>query len=419
MLASNGVCTDSRTLQAGNLFVALRGANFNGNLFAAQALEQGAIAAVTDTAPAAPDPRYVVVHDTLQALQMLAAQHRRYLDIPIVAVTGTNGKTTTKELMANVLAKKYKTAATQGNLNNHIGLPLTLLSMDKSTEIGVVEMGANHPNEIAALCNIAQPNAGLITNVGKAHLEGFGSFENIKKTKGELYDYLIAHQGHIFAWDASPHLLQMLHERNAKSLSLYGENAEQKPVSAHNNATPYWQFLYKGTPVSTHLVGSYNAPNVWAAMAVGKHFGVAEADILEAIAAYQPANNRSQWVSTARNHIIVDAYNANPTSMAAAIDNFAVLAKGNKVAILGEMLELGAASDQEHKAIVQRAQQAGFEQIFWVGKCFAEWLQGTAHLYFDTVEELATHLTQHPLQGCQILVKGSHDVHLEKILPLL
>jgi UDP-N-acetylmuramoyl-tripeptide--D-alanyl-D-alanine ligase len=418
-LNSAGVCTDTRKIVVGAMFFALRGNNFNGNQFARAALDAGASCAVTDEAPATDDPRYIVVDDVLQTLQQLAAFHRQYLHIPIIAITGTNGKTTTKELVFSVLSKKYAVAATQGNLNNHIGVPLTLLGMDKRTELGVVEMGANHRGEIAALCNIAQPNAGLITNVGKAHLEGFGSFEGVQKTKGELYDYLVQHKGQIFTHSGNPHLMQMLHSRNASRYTLYDEHSLQTCISATGGQLPYFCFTHSGKPVTTHLVGNYNAANVWAAMAVGNYFGVSENEILNAVSCYQPTNCRSQWVKTAHNHLIVDAYNANPTSMATAIENFKSLTADNKCLILGEMLELGADSEQEHRNIIQQVEKAGFERVFFVGKNFATLSKPKQYIDFVNVDELIAYIAQHPLQQQTIIIKGSHSVHLERVVPLL
>ncbi|GHT69289.1 UDP-N-acetylmuramoyl-tripeptide--D-alanyl-D-alanine ligase [Bacteroidia bacterium] len=418
-LNSAGICTDTRKIVAGAMFFALRGDNFNGNQFARAALDAGASCVVVDEAPANDDNRYIVVDDVLQTLQQLAAFHRQYLNIPIVAITGTNGKTTTKELVFGVLSKKYATAATQGNLNNHIGVPLTLLGMDKRTELGVVEMGANHPGEIAALCNIAQPNAGLITNVGKAHLEGFGSFDGVKKTKGELYDYLVQHNGQIFAHSENPHLMQMLHDRNASHNTLYGERTLHTCILTANEQSPYFCFTHNGTPITTHLVGNYNAANVWAAMAVGNYFGIPENEVLDAISCYQPTNCRSQWVETAHNHLIVDAYNANPTSMATAIENFKSLAATNKCLILGEMLELGADSEQEHRNIIQQVEKAGFERVLFVGKHFAALPKPKQYIDFDNVDELIAYIAQHPLQQQTMIIKGSHGVHLERVVPLL
>ncbi|MDR2937789.1 MAG: UDP-N-acetylmuramoyl-tripeptide--D-alanyl-D-alanine ligase [Prevotellaceae bacterium] len=414
-LASTGACTDSRKLFAGCMFFALKGDSFNGNAYAAAAIEQGATFAVVDEEVNAPAEKIIRVENVLKSLQELATFHRKYLGLPILAITGTNGKTTTKELITAALSQKYKTVATQGNLNNHIGVPLTLLGMSKSTQLGVVEMGANHPHEIAALCAIAQPNAGLITNVGKAHLEGFGSFEGVKKTKAELYDYLVKNGGQIFALSDSSDLQEMLHERGVQNTIFYGsasvENeAENSPFLALRINSELWQ---------TKLVGGYNAPNVLAAAAVARYFGVEENKIRKAIENYAPQNNRSQLIKTAYNTIIMDAYNANPTSMAAAVSNFAKVQAEQKLLILGDMLELGKDAQTEHQKLVELLQQLSLKNACLVGKIFCEAAKKSVYLTFEDSNALCEYLKKEPHKNYTILVKGSRGIQLEKVKEFL
>ena len=382
------VSTDTRNLPAGCVFFALHGANFDGNKFAKQALEQGASLAVID------NPEYVLregtllVEDTLLALQDLARAWRRELGLHIIGITGTNGKTTTKELLATVLSTKYNLHYTQGNLNNQIGVPLTLLQVTRAHEMAIVEMGASHPGDIKELVDIAEPNCGLITNVGRAHLEGFGSFEGVQETKKELYDYLLDHQGFIFRNTDNPYLAQM-----AGSLK----------------TVPYTT----GTmPSGTHLVGEYNAENVSAAICVGEHFGISREQALEAIRQYVPTNNRSQKMQTANNQLIVDAYNANPTSMQAAINAF----KGDTY-ILGAMRELGEYSHLEHQNIVNMLAERKADCVFLVGE---EYLQTTSpYPVFENVDLLHKHLEEQPIKGKNILLKGSRSTKMEKLLDIL
>ncbi len=415
-LKSTGISTDSRKVFEGCLFFALKGDSFNGNKYATEALKQGAAYAVVDEEVLTPADKLLRVENVLKALQDLATFHRRYLGMPILAITGTNGKTTTKELVAAVLKQKFNTVATQGNLNNHIGVPLTLLSMNKNTQVGVVEMGASHPHEIADLCTIAEPNAGLITNVGKGHLEGFGSFEGVKKTKAELYDYLVKAGGQIFVWSDSVDMQEMLVKHgviNAKTYSLKECGASVEPETESN---PFLGLrMADGAVWQTNLVGGYNAPNVLAAIAVGHHFGVEEAKIREAIEGYTPQNNRSQLLRTANNTLVMDAYNANPTSMAAAVTNFSKMHVEHKLPILGDMLELGQDSFVEHKKIVELLKASGFVTAYLVGKNFCEAAKNSLYLTFDNSDVLCEYLKdEHPC-GCTILVKGSRGIHLEKV----
>ncbi|MDR3297529.1 MAG: UDP-N-acetylmuramoyl-tripeptide--D-alanyl-D-alanine ligase [Prevotellaceae bacterium] len=415
-LACTGACTDSRKVLPNSMFFALRGEQFNGNTFALQALQQGAAWAVVDEDVDAGEARCIRVPSVLQVLQDLAALHRRELNIPIVAITGTNGKTTTKELASAVLARKLRVASTQGNLNNHIGVPLTLLGMDASVQLGVVEMGANHPLEIAALCRIAQPNAGLITNVGVAHLEGFGSLDGVKKTKGELYDYLAQHGGTAFCNSDSSDLLQMLRASGVQQVVSYGLRECGVQVDGSPSSSPFLRLqMGNGEAWQTQLVGSYNAANVLAAIALGRYYGVAEADIRHAVENYAPQNNRSQLLQTPANTIIVDAYNANPSSMEASIASFVQLKADNKFLILGDMLELGESSLSEHRRVVQQLQHHHLHDAMLVGEQFSQ-VASPHYATFADVDALNRHLAEHRIAGRVILIKGSHGVHLERVV---
>ena len=391
------VSTDTRNLPAGCVFFALHGERFDGNKFAKQALESGASLAVIDNPEYALPEGTLLVPDTLLALQGLARAWRRELGLPIIGITGTNGKTTTKELLATVLSTKYNIHYTQGNLNNQIGVPLTLLQITRAHEMAIVEMGASHPGDINELVDIAEPNCGLITNVGRAHLEGFGSFEGVQRTKQELYDYLVAHNGTIFRNADNPYLAAM------------ENNATQCHTTLHNST----QLYTTGTmPDGTHLVGEYNAENVSAAICVGEHFGISREQALEAIRQYVPTNNRSQKMQTANNQLIVDAYNANPTSMQAAINAF----KGDTY-ILGAMRELGEYSHLEHQNVVNMLAERKAETVFLVGE---EYLQTTSpYPVFENVELLRKHLEEQPLIGKNILLKGSRSTQMEKLLDIL
>lgn len=412
-LQSAGVNTDTRTISENQLFFALKGENFDGNAFALKALEAGACYAVVNSTVTEEDPRLIKVEDTLRTLQELAAFHRSQLDIPVIGLTGTNGKTTTKELVSTVLAAKYKVAATRGNLNNDIGVPLTVLGIGQDVQIAVVEMGASHPEDLRPLLKVSQPTHGLITNVGKAHLEGFGSFEGVMHAKGLLYGYLKEHEGLAFV-NADDHILEgMLWERELESVPYGMEGVKVLPASATD---PFLRLILPGgRSVKTNLVGAYNAANVLAALKVGWFFGVHEDDAIKAVEAYVPSNNRSQLVRTGRNTLIVDAYNANPSSMAVALDNLA-LCEGRKVALLGDMRELGADSAAEHKKIVDRLK--GTEAIL-VGQEFKKAAEGTGIPVFDTSDALAQWLKANPIEGCTILVKGSRGIRMEKVIDSL
>lgn len=435
------VTTDTRTLKGGEMFFALKGENFDGNEYALKALDLGARYAVVNRSSAvaeSDDPRLIKVEDTLKTLQELARWHRSmtFVDgkpLTVIALTGTNGKTTTKELIREVLSVKYRVTATEGNLNNSIGVPLTLLRINSETQLAVVEMGASHPGDIKELVDIALPNYGLITNVGKAHLLGFGSFEGVKATKGELYDYLRRTSDKAFINVDNPHLCQMASERNMQhdperpySLLLpYGLDYQGAVALFSDAAHPFLRILCFGTLINTKLVGTYNADNVMAAIAVGMHFGVSFGDAVKAIESYEPSNKRSQMTKTDRNTLIVDAYNANPTSMAAALENFSNVAADCKVALLGDMLELGDESVAEHVSVIRSACSRGLSHVCFVGKEFqtasAEVpadILSSAH-FFSTSDELASHLAAEPLSGATILIKGSRGTRMENVIPAL
>ncbi|WP_303920530.1 UDP-N-acetylmuramoyl-tripeptide--D-alanyl-D-alanine ligase [Draconibacterium sediminis] len=419
-IKSTQVSTDSRKIENGCIFFALKGANFNGNKYAHDALKKGAAYAIIDEAEYATDDKILLVEDVLTALQQLAHYHRKQLGLPILAITGTNGKTTTKELISTVLAKKFKVSFTQGNLNNHIGVPLTLLAMDKNTEFGVVEMGANHPGEIADLCKIADPDFGIITNIGRAHLEGFGSFEGVIKTKGELYDYIGKKNGVIF-YNADNKLLEEIGEALPKRISYGKENASftgetiQSPPFIHVKAIFKKGVLY----LNSNLIGDFNFENILAAACIANYFDVDPLKIQQAIKEYQPTNNRSQLINKGELKIIMDAYNANPTSMAASIESFLENLKGDKYLILGDMLELGEYSEDEHTKIVKLIPEDLKSNTFLVGKEFTKVNTGDSIKSFIHVDELCAYLRSEPIKNGNILIKGSRGIQLEKVLDLL
>ena len=412
------VSTDTRNLPAGCVFFALHGERFDGNKFAQQALESGASLAVIDNPEYAMPEGTLLVPNTLLALQDLARAWRRELGLPIIGITGTNGKTTTKELLATVLSTKYNLHYTRGNLNNQIGVPLTLLQITRAHEMAIVEMGASHPGDIKELVDIAEPNYGLITNVGRAHLEGFGSFEGVQRTKQELYDYLVAHNGTIFRNADNPYLMRM-HENALASSPMTNSEVSNSPQGvpypiAASAASNIRSVAYAtGTmPSGTNLVGEYNAENVSAAICVGEYFGISREQALEAIRQYVPTNNRSQAMQTANNHLIVDAYNANPTSMQAAINAF----KGDTY-ILGAMRELGEYSHLEHQNIVNMLAERKADNVLLVGE---EYMQTTSpYPVFENVEQLHKYLETNPLRDKNILLKGSRSTQMEKLLDVL
>lgn len=408
------VTTDSRNCPEGSMFIALKGETFNGNAFAAQALKQGCRYAVIDESEYAGEGT-ILVDNCLQALQQLANYHRRQLKTPVIGITGTNGKTTTKELISTVLSRKFNTLYTEGNFNNHIGVPLTLLRLTKEHEMAVVEMGANHPGEIKTLVHIAEPDYGIITNVGKAHLQGFGSFEGVIRTKGELYDFLRAKGGAtIFIQNENPYLNGI-----AEGLTCvrYGQTAGLYVSGELISCSPFLSFRWTAEGVShevnTHLIGSYNLDNMLAAAAIGRYFGVSDDDISSALASYLPHNNRSQLKETADNKLIVDAYNANPTSMMAALKNFRQVEAPHKMVILGDMKELGEVSREEHQKVVDYLKECGFDRVVLVGPEFA----AATHSYqtFQHVDEVLADIRMHKPQGYYILIKGSNSMKLSQL----
>ncbi len=414
------ITTDSRNIPANSIFFALKGEKFNGNLFAKNALEKGASFAVIDEAEYATESRFILVEDVLLCLQQLARYHRDQLGLPILAITGTNGKTTTKELIAAVLNRKYKTNYTLGNLNNHIGVPLTILSMTDETEFGVVEMGANHPGEIKTLCDIANPDYGIITNIGKAHLEGFGSFEGVIKTKSELYQFLKAKNAPCFLNADNEILIRQAKELTQVSYGISTDYFMTGELASTTNFLVVKALFPKGwLYLKSKLVGDYNFENLMAAACVGKYFEVDPLKIQQAITEYTPSNNRSQLITTEKNTIIMDAYNANPTSMMAALSNFTNIKNGQKCLILGDMLELGETSESEHQKIIDYIESQNFKDVFLVGPIFTNTNSQKEKKKFEHVELLSNYLKTQPIENKFILIKGSRGIHLEKILDLL
>jgi UDP-N-acetylmuramoyl-tripeptide--D-alanyl-D-alanine ligase len=412
------VCTDTRKVQKGDLFFALKGENFNGNLFAGQAIANGAAYAIIDETSAVLNDRMIRVENVLASLQALAAHHRNQFSIPFIAITGSNGKTTTKELIHAVLSEKYKTYTTDGNLNNHIGIPLTLLKIKKDAEIAIVEMGANHLNEIAGYCLYTRPTHGLITNAGKAHLEGFGSLEGVRKGKGELYDYLRAYRGTAFVmWDYD-YLQQM--SKGIREVFSYGTN-HADITGVTESSTPYLKIrITKGQsqgPIQTHLTGAYNLPNVLAAVCLGRYFKIDPAVIKKGIENYSPSNSRSQLIKAGTNTIILDAYNANPSSMKLAIENFIQFPESDKVLLLGGMAELGSGSIAEHRQILDQIKTNHWKDVVLVGGDFLK----IKHPYrsFESAEEAGRWLGSQSFENTAFLVKGSRSMKMEKAIQSL
>lgn len=416
------IFTDSRKAAEGGIFFALKGDRFNGNEFALQALEKGAQYAVVDDPKLQSNKNCIVVDDVLTTLQKLSTHHRNQLKIPVIAITGSNGKTTTKELTASVLNQSYSTLATQGNLNNHIGVPLTLLSITPEHEMAIIEMGANHPGEIAQLCEIARPDYGLITNVGKAHLEGFGSFEGVIRTKGELYNFLVKNEKQIFVNSDNPFLMEILPQdrdyltygTKATTAQLRGEIASNEVFITVKALFPKgWLYL------RTKLSGGYNLENVLAAARIGLHFGIDPLKIQHAIESYTPSNNRSQFQDTGRNQVLLDCYNANPTSMEASIKNFIQMKKENKTLILGDMLELGESSLSEHQNIVNLLVAENNISVLLVGTNFNLTNAPEHYLKFNDSKQLNAFLEKEKIAGRLIFVKGSRGISLEKCIQWL
>jgi len=415
-LSSSGISTDTRSIKPGQLFLALKGGNFNGNTYADQALNNGAAYAVVDEAEFARSDKHILVSDGLQALQELAQHHRKQLAIPIIGITGSNGKTTTKELCHAVLSKKYNTFATKGNLNNHIGVPLSLLSISNKHEIAIIEMGANHVGEIADLCSISQPNYGLITNVGTAHIEGFGSQENIYKAKGELYDWIRnSNEKGVFVNQDIDYLVEM---SSGIRQILYGETATffaGKLKKGQANLALTIQNGEDSLEVNSQLIGDYNYPNALVAGCIGHFFNVPLASIKDALEAYTPSNNRSQYLEKEGNAFIMDAYNANPSSINAALDHFENLVHSHKMVILGDMLELGAIAQKEHQAIVERVSKIELDKAIFVGPEFHPFIEAP-NLHFPDVHALKAWWTEQSVKDYLILIKGSRGIKLENLV---
>lgn len=419
------VCTDTRQISKDCLFFALKGDNFNGNSFADQALEAGAKYVVIDDPEFyKEDPAYILLEDVLSSLQDLARFHRKHLKMPFIGITGTNGKTTSKELLNSVLSQKYHTYATKGNLNNHIGVPLTILSLTEDIEIAIVEMGANHVHEIEFLCGISNPTHGFITNVGKAHLEGFGSFEGVMQAKGELYDYLNANQGQIYIQGDNEYLLQMAANRNLKDVIYYGFTEKNQIQGGLVVADPFLTIFWKNKDdavrqeVKTNLTGAYNIENMLAAVALGKTFGLSTEQINAGLGNYVPQNNRSQISKTDKNTIIADYYNANASSMAAALGNLDVIQADRKVAILGDMFEMGDQSEVEHRKVIEKAKSLNLDRLIFVGKAFYAQRDDQAS-YFESTDALKENLVENPLDDYLILLKASRGMAFEKLMEVL
>ncbi len=412
---STGVSTDSRLITEGSVFFALKGENFDGNMYAAEALEKGAMLSVIDDERYNAGEGFFLVEDVLKALQDLATYYRKQINIPIIALTGTNGKTTSKELIRRVLATKYKTLATIGNLNNHIGVPVTILNMSVDDEIGVIEMGANHVGEIADLCNIAAPTHGMITNIGKAHLEGFGGLEGVIRAKSELYDHLLDTGGIAFVNLDDPLLMKLA---SPLSKVTYGADPHSDVNALLTKSLPFLELMWQNQPIETNLYGDYNFENVMAAICIGKYFDIDPSDIVEAIASYIPENNRSQLLQSGSNKIYLDAYNANPSSMSVSISHFQKLDARNKVLILGDMLELGDESQAEHKKIISEIADK-FSRVILVGPEFVKACSIDNIMVFSNTTEAAAWMKNNPLKETHVLIKGSRGIALESLLKAL
>ena len=417
-LESSGISTDTRNIKQGSLFFALKGPNFNGNTFAHKALKTGARYAIIDEAVYPEDQRFILVDNVLETLQKLASFHREQLGLYIIALTGSNGKTTTKELIHAVLKPHFKTVATVGNLNNHIGVPLTLLSMTADTEIGIVEMGANHAKEIALLCEIAKPNMGYITNFGKAHLEGFGSEEGVVKAKSELYDYLKANSGLIIL--NSEDAKQVAQVGTYEETFTFSETSETNVNVKLTSIQPLLSVEFQEIAIKTQLTGRYNFYNISAALAIGTYFKRSPLQLQKGIEAYIPTNNRSQIIQKNSNEILLDAYNANPSSMEVALENFIGFQNQNKLAILGDMFELGNSSSKEHLELINKAISTKGCHFCLVGSHFFEHQKPHSNLmFFKTFQDLQRHLEQTTITNTTILIKGSRGMALERVLELI
>lgn len=417
------ICTDTRAIQQDSMFFALKGDKFDANTFALKALEAGAAYAIVDDPSFATDDRCILVEDVLGTLQELARHHRSQLTIPVIGLTGSNGKTTTKELINAVLATKYKTYATKGNLNNHIGVPLTLLAISSDVEIAIVEMGANHKKEIEFLCSIAQPTHGLITNIGHAHLEGFGGFEGVKIGKAELYKWLATSKGYTFIYKDNTILMEIIQNTGLHEVVFYGTDP-MNPISGNlEKSDPYlvisWSKAGKQYQTKTNLTGGYNFENILGAISIADFFGVSPAEINQGLMTYQPNNNRSQLTQTAQNQVICDFYNANPSSMEAALKNLAALTAEKKVAIIGDMFEMGTASAEQHERIAALATSLDNIDVIFIGKDFGAYQDKYNGRFFSSPSEAQQYLRNNPISASLVLLKGSRGMALEQMLPLL
>ncbi|MRX76382.1 UDP-N-acetylmuramoyl-tripeptide--D-alanyl-D-alanine ligase [Pedobacter petrophilus] len=422
-LKSPVISTDTRNIIPGSIFFALKGENFNANVFAAQAIEKGAAYAVVDEAAHATSEKCLLVDDVLSALQNLARHHRGQLNIPVIGLTGSNGKTTSKELVNAVLSERYQTFATFGNLNNHIGVPLSILAITSQVEIAIIEMGANHQKEIELLCTIAQPTHGIITNVGMAHLDGFGGFEGVKKGKAELYAYLKAHHGYTFINRDNAFLMEMSLNAGLNKLLYYGTENGNTIKGALKSSDPFieveWTNHETSSVVKTNLTGSYNFENILAAICIGDFFDMQPEEINTGLANYEPKNNRSQLTKTDHNTVICDFYNANPSSMTAALNNISALSADQKTAVLGDMFELGPESAAQHELIAKQATESGLDQIIFIGKYFYAFKDQLNGIFFETPAEAANYLQQHLIKNNLVLLKGSRGMKLENLLQYL
>jgi len=402
------------------MFFALKGDNFNGNLYANEALKKGAKYAIVDDKKHANSSNIILVENVLKSLQKLASFHRSYLNIPIIALTGSNGKTTTKELINAVLSKKFKTTATLGNLNNHIGVPLTLLNLNEQHQIAIIEMGANHLKEIEFLCNIANPNFGLITNIGKAHIGEFGGYDNIVKAKTELLQFLLKNKGFAFINADQEEILNFATKFDFNKKITYGQSPFADEVAIPNKESFFCQLLHLNKNYKSKLIGTYNFSNILAAISIGKYFKVNDEKIKDAIENYEPKNNRSEFIETQNNKIILDAYNANPSSVKVALDNFEKLDENNKVIILGQMNELGKFAKQEHQNVMDKVTKINnLHQAIFIGKNFNSSFTNSKFLYFEKTEELKNHLQKNIIKTSFVLIKGSRTNNLETLIEYL
>lgn len=419
------ICTDTRKIVPNSIFFALKGENFNANQFAAKAIEEGCAFAVIDEKEHAKGEQYILVDDVLTALQQLANTHRKTLNIPVLGITGTNGKTTTKELIKSVMATKLDVFATQGNLNNHIGVPLSLLSVNKTHEFAIIEMGASKPGDIQELCEIAEPNFGIITNIGKAHLEGMGGIEGVLKTKTELYDWIRKVNGKIFLNSGQS---MLVNSSAGLAKVTYGSTGEEDIIGKMVDSLPgvslFWQKAFSTDEIeetgliTSHLPGQYNFENILAAICIGNYFGLSRAEIKKGIEGYIPANNRSQVVKKGTNTFIMDAYNANPSSMEVAVNNFKNYIGDNSVLILGEMRELGPGAEEEHKKLLEQVKSFNFAKVHLVGEGFQNLKDGYPFSFYENTEKLLEQLKSSPFQNATVLVKGSRKNQLERVLEI-